>query len=630
MIDEPEVLPKPLSIRHDHQHLEPSMGFAARLAAVNGRTMRDLLHDMRIDRRALANGVPHAVRRLAALGSVCEADLVSSSPRRSGPGKPNAIGEEILGPRAVHRTHFRFCPHCLQEDLDAFGGPAHGRPWLRLHWTVDSVRSCPRHGVFTVDTAVAGSRFEHFDFSRAIRSVLEDLPTLAAQATASPPSPFQDWLLRRLDGVRDPGNWLDHFPLYVGMEWCEALGLSALHPSRVRVSDLARRQLAEAADEGFRVSSLGGHGITDLLNTLNGGQRRTLGVWGLRDTFGPAYALLQKTAEDASFGPIRDLVRTFAIANVPMDPGTVVLGRAIDKPALATVRSIARSAGIHDNTARKLFEQKGLGRGGLEGGLTNHRVTVLVDQIDETFSRLNGSLFSSQIKREFQIPRTHLTALIAIGALPSLRLAGGGPSTKHRFARTDVARLMERLLEGAEEVPVPTPRQLTIWDARAAACTSLENVLSMILDRRLAWKGRLAARSDYASVLVDADEIIGLVRVEPPRDGLTAGEAAVFIPGLKAESIPRLIEAGALSTTAEFSPQARRKVRVIPRSSALAFMRRYTTLGEFCRQHGFNAKRGEAMLRRLGVPTAFDPTAILAFVYERSSVEAAVTGSLAA
>lgn len=616
-----------LSFRHAIEHREPAVGFASRLAAVNGRSLGDFLYDMRLSRRELSNGAEATINDLAEIGGADAYAVRRYSARRSGPKSSNLVGDEVLGGRAVNRTTFRFCPHCVQEDLDQFRGPLTGRPWLRLQWTINSFRSCDRHSVLTVSTKPQGTRFEHFDFARVISTYFEDLSRLIRESTPVEASAFQKWILSRLDGHRDPEGWLDRLPLYVGVEFCEGLGISALHSSREKVSELDNRQLLEAANEGYLIASQGRDGVLNHLDQLNQGEQRTLGVWGPRDTFGHVFALLQRTVKDPAYKPVRDLVRSYVVANLPVRQGTILLGVPVLTPTITTIRSTARATGIHDATARKLFLRQGIGLPGLDAGLTNHRVTARSTEIGEVFQKLKGSIFSSQLKEDLKIPRTHLTALMEIGALSSLRLEGGNPSTKHRFAKSDIDAMMTRLLSGSVEVALPSSRQLSIWDARAVACTSLTNLLSMVFDGKVRWKGRLSGRWDYSAALVDVDEVIALVRTEPKRQGLTAREAAHFIPGLKAEAIPRLIELNALRTEEEFSPEARRLVEVVPTSSAAEFVGRFITLGEFCRRHGLNAKRGEALLRRANVPTAFEPKVVHAWIYERTMVESSVTTS---
>ncbi|MEP3048984.1 MAG: hypothetical protein ABJL55_21785 [Roseibium sp.] len=62
--------------RHMHEDMEPAVGFASRLARVNGRPLRYFLADMGIPTRGVEEADEKAVRTVAQLGGTSEANLL--------------------------------------------------------------------------------------------------------------------------------------------------------------------------------------------------------------------------------------------------------------------------------------------------------------------------------------------------------------------------------------------------------------------------------------------------------------------------------------------------------------------------------------------------------------------------
>lgn len=183
-----------------------------------------------------------------------------------------------------------------------------------------------------------------------------------------------------------------------------------------------------------------------------------------------------------------------------------VLGTLVEKSAVLTVRTAARISGANDRSIRRYFERQGIGQDALDSGLRNHRVTVDADQISGVLKKLKGAWTTPQVIEHTGIPRIHLNALLAMGVMPTVTGSAGEAHAKHRFAPTEVDATMDKLFAGAVDVHKPLPRQMPVLEARQAACASLEQIFTWILDGSLTWKGRLAGRSDYGALLLDADE----------------------------------------------------------------------------------------------------------------------------
>jgi hypothetical protein len=616
---------QPLAWRHPLQPRETAVGFASRLAALNGVNLQDFARDMRIRARDIDLGDKSAVRELAVLGGLSRdatTDLLRYTPQRNYGERSSSIAGETLKPLSVARTYFRFCPHCVAEDLTSFEGARAARPWLRLEWTIRHVRSCRVHDVALVDAAPERKLFQPFDFNETLATdVLPVLDRLRAAAAHAPHSAFEDWVIARLDGVREPGNWLDDIPLAPAIAFCEALGISALHKPKVQTKFLEERAWAEAGAEGFHLASRGEKGLRELFDHLVAAQADQRGVMGLRDTYGYVYGLLEKTIDDENFAAFRSVARRHAFDNVPIEPGTVVLGEELKERRFHTVRSAAAASGAAPLSIRRLFARRGIEEAHGESGRSDLRVIVRADEISEVTEALKAAVASGIVMKMVGTSKAIFDRLVALGYLPTVNGSEKEAYAKHRFSRAAIDEMMSRFFDGAVDVDEPGPRQMPLGTARHVACCTTDDILRMVFEGRLKWKGRLRGGTKYGDLLVDADEVTALIRGETTKAGFARADLEAFIPGLGTSSYRKLIAAGILETTEEFSPEARRVIKVVTRASGEAFKARYVTLGELCQRTGLHHKQVRQRLREAGVSEAFVYEEVGTFFYERGLVE---------
>jgi hypothetical protein len=592
------------------------------MAGLNGRSMRVFLREMCILPHDLDKSRSNAIEDVATLGDIDTEVLARYTPFPVGDDKHVTIGEETLHRLSVRRTYFCVCPHCVLDDISRYEGPIAARPWLRLEWIVTHFRSCDRHNVLLLPTTPVRRRYEPFDFTEWVARIIPGLNDLLEDDIVVPPSPFQNWLSRRLEGICDPDNWLDDMPLYAAVDFCETLGLSALHPSKVRVTSLAEIDHAIAADEGFRIASQGEEKIERLLTRLADAESTTRGFWGLRDTFGHAYGLLERTKDNPDYAKPRGLFRRIAIENVPIEAGTDVLGEVLEKQVVHTIRSAANVSGAHSLTIRRLFERKQL-RDEAALQLMDHRVTVKSDELERILDDLKTALTTTQVQKTTGIPRNHLFYMINSGHLPTITGSHEKAYAKHRFTQAAVDDTLARLFDGAAIVKKPTGRQMSVLQARQAAVSGLNEIIDFLFAGRI-WKGLLSGRREYGALLVDADEIIAAIREGRTKSGFTKAEAAKFILGMGRDSVKKFITSGHLELIEEFSPEARRMVPVVSRDSAEIFLETYVSLGELSEKAGLHHKQVRSALRQVGIEACFDPDSFKSFFYLRSAVDKAL------
>lgn len=603
------------------EHMEPAAGFGSRIAALNGHRLRPFLSEFGINPWQIDKGFERAVRTLAHVGRADPEALLRFTPTPGAHGQLSHIAGETLYRLQVHRTFFRYCPHCVAEDLKTFDGPKASRPWLRLAWTIGHFRSCDRHGVALVPAQPVRRRYEPFDFAETIEELVEPvLDEVLSGAAATKPSPFQRWLTARLEGRRDPSNWLDAVDLHAATTFAEALGVSILHPPKVGPTTLSERDWGAAADTGFEAAAGGPEALRAVLAELNKAQAHTRGFWGLRDTYGHAYGLLEKTLKDPAYAPFREAVRNFAMTTMPIAVGTDVLGKVVETQRVQTVRSVAMASGAHARTIRRYVERMGLVGDRATSGVTDHRALLPTGEIERIARDLKGALSTPKMREEYGIDRVHLTRLIALGHLVPVTDSAERRYGKHRFTRASVEEMLGRLFEGAVDVAEATGRRVPLGDARHLANCTLDEVFDLVFNGRLAWKGLLGGRREYGALLLDADELKRIVRDKPKRQCLTRAEFCAFVPGLGRKITAQfLIDNRLVVETEEYSPDARRKIPVITMESAESFKARHVTLGEVMSARGLHHRHALAALARAGVEPLFDPGEAGCFIYERAA-----------
>lgn len=584
---------------------------------------------MGIDTWAADIGETEAVRTLALRGGADPRALSRFTPTQTTDKKYHIIAGQQFTRLSVFKTHFRYCPHCVIEDLKRFDGPAIARPWLRVEWMIDAVRICNKHDTMLINVDPEHRRFTSPDFCETIGKLASGLRQQADHAVRLPHSLLVDWIIDRLDGTSSPTDALADLPMYAVLELATAIGLSALHPSRVKTKTLTEQQWAEVTEEGFRVLCGGQPALTALLGRLNEVLMDSRGAIGLRDAYGALYTLLQKTIADPIYDEFRSTVREFAVATLPLNPGTKIFGEVLEKPRVYSIHSASKVSGVHVASLRKLFVRKGLTDGEKTSALRDHRVLVRAEDIEEMLGGMKGALSTPQVEAVTGIPRMHLKALIANGHLPTVTNSAEKRKAKHSFTQQAVDDMLERIFEGAVPVETPTDRQRSIGDARRAADAKIDFVLSLVFEGRLAWKGLLSGKREYGAVLLDADEVTALVRKGPEREGLIKGELVKFIPGLTHVAVSSLIELGHFIVTQEFNKETRRTMPVITRQSAEAFKAEYVTLGELCQTTGLHHKVILKRLHEANILPAEDQERVSIFFYRRIAVERVIgTGDI--
>lgn len=113
---------KELAWHHRLEEREPAIGFASRLANLNGRPLGRFLRDMHIVPRNLDRSDEDAIKDVSVLGNASFLALLKYSPRHVDDHFWQ-VGSQKLKRLTVNRTYFSVCPDCIQDDIDGLTDP---------------------------------------------------------------------------------------------------------------------------------------------------------------------------------------------------------------------------------------------------------------------------------------------------------------------------------------------------------------------------------------------------------------------------------------------------------------------------------------------------------------------------
>ena len=482
---------------------------------------------------------------------------------------------------------------------------------------IEAVRSCRTHAVFLAETQRTESELP--DFSKVIaREVLPRLEQLRDATRHVDPSAFEDWILHRLDGVVDPANWLDSMPLHAALATCAALGVETLQERR-RVSDLRAAEWFSACLAGFRIAREGEAAIERFLDALVL-RSQAAGHIGMKSAYGQVLIVLERTLDDTSLARFREVVRRHAIENVPLPAGSQILGEVLERRRLHTLQSAAAASGTSRPTLRAIFARSGILPALAE---PNHpRLTVRVDEFEAQLRDFASGLKIAEVVATTGIPQKYVLELVSRGMIPTLFASREVSRARHRVSRTSIETFMERLFEGAVPVRQPGSRQVTLGRACYVASTNIGDLIGLILDRRLSWKGCLDGNRRYGDLLVDAGEVTKVLQqAGQPRQSMTKREIHAAVPGLNRRVVSALIRTERMAVIKEFCPTTRRKLLLVTRESFEAFNHRYVTATEVAERHAMAPMMVIRLLGEAGRSPVFDPSEVQGWIYDRNNVE---------
>jgi hypothetical protein len=559
-------------------------------------------------------GQQKAIEKIARLGGAPLPGLLAASPKKNGPFV-HINGESVVSFR-FNRHEVRYCPGCIQDDLERFDGPKAARPYSRLEWLVGNFRQCDIHGT-PLKSVRGGSQFTATGFHQtlAANGVFDEVS--AADKGAAKPSAYQTWMRQRLRGDSDPTHWLKDVPFYAATEFCELMGLSLLYPPRHPVSTVDEATWTRGADIGYTAAAAGSDGVGDLLREIMEKESAGTGVFTPRATFGLVFDMLELRKADPAYDQFRSVLADFAEQHLPLPPGTEVFGRKIGRRRVHSVYTAAREAGVHPQSFRRWARRRGLDVPDESEDRTDHRVLFDAEVADQFIAILKGALTVTEVSKITGLPHLILQEVVHGGYMENLTGVPGTPRLRMRFEPGEVARFVEHLFDRAETNWEDRSDAVAAREARKRLQCSNKWLLDILLGERPIWKGTRGGRR-FGDLLVDISELKKILASDrQASEGLTKTQLRSRMPRLGKANLNAMAHLGALELKSIYDPVRRSERSLVCPSSALAFEEKYVTLGQLRNMLNIDYAALKATLHDFGVREAFDVATAGARFYDR-------------
>lgn len=556
---------------------------------------------------------------VAAKSGVAPEALAANAFVKTGERRYLLRGQELVR-GSLRRATVAVCPKCLASDIaDAPHLRAELAPYQRALWQIAAVKTCPIHTtpLAILDKDLTPSLLH--DWFRHVSKVLPNLSRMAAETGTRPLTGLEAYTVNRIDGVAAPSVLLDGMPLHVTIAGCELFGAVASLGRMPNLKTLTDDEWRCAGAAGFNILNRGKPAADTFLHSLQASYpyRRT-GKEGPQAVFGRIYQVLEFGREDPAYDPLRDLVGDFIRTRFPVGPGDTVFGKPVEHRALHSIRTLSIETKLHPKRLRKLLAASGVLHDGAadladgnclfdaeKGSLTAREALAATISVQKAGQYLNA-------------PRVQRDMLYRSGLIDP-RLCAGEHGAADQFAPEDLDAFLDRLLYGAKPTKIVGRGRANIPNTAKFACCASEEVVRLILDRKVQRKWRLTSERGYMSVLVDVEEIRALVR-GPDHGGYTSLQIKDKL-STTAKVAAALIKHGHLRSITVVNPVNRCPTVVVPVAEVERFDQEYVSLFALARRQRRHHMAVKKQIEAAGVEPVFNPKKIGATFYRRFQVE---------
>lgn len=494
---------------------ETPLSWAARMAAFHtGGRLAPFLNDFGIGLPDLIMGATEAVTRLCDIADQDARPVLHNTIRSTRERRLHLRGEAFSAEMTIG-PETRFCPACLAED-ETGDLPPHALRRGRLIWRLRTVRVCPVHH----RPLIPRRRGKWDDVAHELPVLVpesrEELLALTEIAAHHRPSPLQDYVLARLEGLPGPA-WADGQGIEQAARAAEMLGAVMQFGVEALPAQLSDEDWDRAGAAGWEFLREGEEGASAALSAL---QQRALdrGVVGHRSrcvTFGMLYRWLSYPKITKNPGPIRDLLRQHIIDRMDTSPGEILLGKAVITPRLGSITSIAKCNMVHPLALRDVL----ISRRVIPPEAKDQPCsTILLDfqTGKEAALDMRRAVAVTALPRILNASRPIVECLIATGLIAPLH--GDGEKQGKVSGAIDglrVEALIAQINRDFARVDAPPDGMVKLAKAAEINHVPMEFILVGVFRRHLERVVRLQSEPGLGGLLVDPQEVKSLPSLIP-------------------------------------------------------------------------------------------------------------------
>jgi hypothetical protein len=590
---------------------ETPASFTSRLAAANGIHARAFCLDWGLRFQAVVDGDKKTIAAIAEMGGVDAAALLRHAFVRDEHGFKYCT--ERLIRTSFRRIRLKVCPACLLQDIN---GHPNLRPEVaaygRATWLIDAVRTCQVHDVGLVPIGNNATAGKFHDFALHLRASLPDLPRITMSAPARRPSELEAYIFARLNGARQ-SQFLDDLPLFAAIKACEIMGVVSLYGPRADLKTPDEEKWRTAGARGFEIATGGSRTIVGFLDELKATADRNRKD-GVGATFGRVYSWLSANGRIPAYAPVRAVVAQYIRENFALDATETLFGAPIERRTLHSIRTLSLETGLHPKKLRKTLRASGI-VGDHQMPLSDHAVVFDAMEGSRAAKEANGCLYLPAVREHLNASRSQVDLLVKHGFIkPHMPCTSLG--AHDQYAIPDLDDFLGRLMLGTQRVDRPSFRQVTIPGAAKQACCSAADVVGLILEKRLAWVGRLKGGRGYGAVLVNVEQVKAAV-LGPGHGGLPLRAVSQKL-GTTDRVVTALIEGKHLATFTARNPVNRCLQTLVAPAELARFQKTYVSLHMLAKERKRYHLVVKTELDAAGIKPVFDHEKVRARLYRRS------------
>lgn len=199
------------------------------------------------------------------------------------------------------------------------------------------MRQCPQHGVLLKSFERVGYAGSVHGFTKRCLEQRLEILRAAQDATVSASSELSSYIEARAMGA-PVTRWIDTLECNAAGCFCELLGLLVDRGADVGISALTEGERREVSDIGYRITSGGTKDVLKAFGALPRPKVKSMAQAHL----GSLYQWLNRSAIDAQYDPLKDLVRDYIVETFPVGPGEAILGQVVEQRRIHNLTTFAR------------------------------------------------------------------------------------------------------------------------------------------------------------------------------------------------------------------------------------------------------------------------------------------------
>ncbi|UWQ25702.1 TniQ family protein [Leisingera aquaemixtae] len=486
-----------------------------------GMKMADFLRMISLPQQDLFIGRESVFPKLAAVFGVPAEELKACSHFQVS-GRLYGYRGEVFFREFLVRNRPTYCPACLLSDIEASrNGLRVGA--ARIGWMFDPVRTCQHHNVPLVRARKATTNGMKVDVSYLSPNPA-DLERVLLSSVNRKPSGLQKYVEERLEGSKGP-TWMDSQQIDLASRATEMLGACVEFGAHANLLKFTEDDWDRAGQVGFEFTSKGEEGIREGLGHIFRKLQKDTAQSGPQGIFGKLYQWAQFKKTDKPIGPFKGILREYILDTLPLEPGTMLLGTAVDRTRRHSVASLASKYAIHPQTITHALRKSGL----LQSLYveTDRRCTVEARLAEDLIEKLTRTVPVKQIPSYIDCTRSHARLLVEAGILNPVIAAQDNTSGRYKGVDSrDLDQLIARMRQGGKPVEKPGLGMANVGDTAHALCAATTDIVTLLLNRRLDNVELLPSNLKFRSVLVDPKEVAIKLGVQTGETGVTISNTA--------------------------------------------------------------------------------------------------------